>query len=78
MNSSLWISVHFQLELIYFENIWIDHDSQYRWLQVGTNGFFSKEIWFIMFSFYNRLIIKLAFSSHGHQSLCLPSIKSGC
>lgn len=28
------ISIYFQLELVYFENIWIDHDAQYRWLQV--------------------------------------------
>lgn len=25
---------YFQLELVNFEGIWIDHDAQYRWLQV--------------------------------------------
>lgn len=25
--------VNFQLELVYFKNIWLDHESQYRWLQ---------------------------------------------
>lgn len=26
--------LHFQFELVYFKNIWLDQPSQYRWLQV--------------------------------------------